>query len=157
MKRSICIELLEEHPTATFYAVRFTDQSESEFDKFFNLFSSQPIYNADMHTLAYWMDKIGKDGALERFLRPEGRRNLKALPISFSLLRLYCYKIGDSFLLFAGGGRKSTRTYQADPILNAQVQIVRVTGNKILRYLESGKIVINDNKLEGKLCFDIEL
>jgi hypothetical protein len=157
VKRSICVELLEEHPTATFYAVRFAEERGTEFDRFFDKFSTMPLYNTDMHTLAYWMEKIGKEGILERFFRPEGGRNLKALPIDFSLLRLYCYNIDNSILLFAGGGHKKTRTYQEDPILDAQVQLIRVTGNKILRYIQSGKIVVVDNKLQGKLCFDIQL
>jgi hypothetical protein len=110
-----------------------------------------------MILIANWMQKIGEEGIINENLRPEGTIFTKALPIGGSHLRVYCYQIKDTFLLFAGGGIKKTRTYQEDPALHHQVLLVRKVGNKILRYLELGKITVNGNKLEGKLVFDIDI
>jgi hypothetical protein len=158
VKRFICIELLEEHSKATFYQMRFRDEQLSEFDKFWQKHDSVSLYNTDMSLLAYWMQKIGSEiGINDTYLRPEGGKLLKALPIDTSKLRVYCFRIFNVVLIFAGGGAKRTRTYQEDPQLHQQIQYVRAAGNKILRYLESGKIKLVNGKLIGTLCFEIEI
>ncbi|MBL0745936.1 hypothetical protein [Chryseolinea lacunae] len=155
MKRSVTIELLEEHKNATFYTLRFTDEADSEFEKFWAKFSKS--HSVDCHLLSYWMERIGNEGTSHPFFRDEGGVFVKAIPFQPSNLRLYCYIIERTFLLFGGGGKKNTRTFQDDPILNEQVNFVRKTGNKILRYLDKDKIMVDGNKLTGKLTFDIKL
>lgn len=159
MKRTICIELLETHTKATFYTLRFQDEETSEFDKFFNKFSALPEFDIEIDTVTEWLDTIGREGVLERYFRPEGDKRVKAIPITLGRkLRLYCFRIDNIFLLIGGGGLKNVRKFQDDPELNEAVRIVRKTGNKLLRYLDLGKIEKNeDNTLSGKLTFTIEL
>jgi hypothetical protein len=158
VKRTICIELLEQHTKATFYTFRFQDEEFSEFDKFFNQFNEQEKFDKEMDTITYWMQVIGREGVLERYFRPEGG-NAKAIPIDIGRkLRLYCFRIDNIFLLIGGGGHKLVKKYQDDPVLNNAVTTVKKVGKKLLRYHAQGKITKEpDNTLSGKLTFTIDL
>lgn len=160
MKRSICIELLEEYPKATFYTFRFSDEEESEFDKFLTRFLSDPNFSWETDVIAEWMRKIGEEGIInDDYYRPEGPPwYLKALPIDIGArLRVYCYTIGNTFLLFGGGGVKKSQKTKGTPELQEQVNYTKTVGNKIRRYIDLGKIQVVGNLLTGKLCFDIDI
>lgn len=107
MKRKIVVELLENHKNVNFYTIRFVDEDLSEFEKFYDTFNA---FNEDLDKIVYWMNKIGEQGALERYVRPEGGK-LKALPIDTSKLRLYCYKLHEGIVILGNGGIKKTKTY----------------------------------------------
>lgn len=74
MKSKIKIELFEEHESVNFYTIRFQDE-ETEVDKFLDQFPEGCEYDNDIDILIKWMEQIGRRGALERYFRPEGRRN----------------------------------------------------------------------------------
>ena len=115
MKRKIVIELLENHENVNFYTIRFVDEGTSEFEKFYDKFDGKEEFNEDLDKIVYWMGKIGEQGALERYFRPEGGK-LKALPIDTSKLRLYCYKVTEGIVVLGNGGIKKTKTYNEDPL-----------------------------------------
>ena len=62
-------------------------------------------------------------GFLERYFRPEGKRNdrVVALPIQQSKLRLYCLRLSDSVLIVGNGGHKTTKTYEESEELSGYV------------------------------------
>ena len=154
----MCVELYEEHEVINLYSILFSDENEPLIDQFLNGYS-KPEFEDDLHAISYWLDKIGKRGALERHFKPEGHPQVKAIPVPppSSKLRLYCFRINDEILIFGGGKIKEVRTFQEDPELLKHVQIVKKTGKKIQRYLDQGKIMKNGKELTGKLTFEIEI
>lgn len=136
--------------------VRFKDDSTSEFEKFIDAFSGQAKFQKNIEELNYWMDTIGKNGALDRYFRLEGGK-VKAVPVERSKLRLYCYRINEEILIWAGGGQKTTRTFEEDPKLDFQVNIIRQVGEQLNQRMNRGSITKQDQRLIGNLEFEIEL
>lgn len=136
--------------------VRFKDDSTSEFEKFIDAFSGQKKFKKNIDGLIYWMDIIGKNGALDRYFRLEGGK-VKAIPVESSQLRLYCYRINEEFLIWAGGGHKTTRTFEEDPTLYFQVNIIRQVGDQLNKDINRGLITMQHQQLIGSLEFEIEL
>lgn len=62
MKRKIIIELYEELPAVTYYVIRFKDETENEFDKFFNKFDGDGEFEESFNIIIDWLDKIGDGG-----------------------------------------------------------------------------------------------
>jgi hypothetical protein len=158
VKRSIIIELMEEHSAANFYTIRFKDESESGFDQFISQFDVEE-YENDVDAIVYWMDKIGALGALERHFKPEGHPRVGAIPIPppSSRLRLYCFRMCDEILILGGGGMKQTRSYQQDPVLMQHVTVIKRVGLKLLRSVEKGTTFRNGKYLSGRLEFEIDI
>jgi len=156
VKRLVCVDLLQIHAKASFYVVRFKDDSTSEFEKFIDAFSGQTKFQKNISELIYWMDTIGKNGALDRYFRLEGGK-VKAIPVERSQLRLYCYRINEEILIWAGGGHKTTRTFEEDPKLDFQVDIIRQVGEQLNQRINRGSITKQDQQLIGNLEFEIEL
>lgn len=156
MKRTIVVELLENHENVNFYTIRFVDEEISEFEKFYDKFDPQEDFNEDLDKIVYWMNKIGIQGALERNFRPEGGK-LKALPIDTSRLRLYCFKITENIVILGNGGIKKTRTYNEDPQLNLHAETLRIMGRFLTSRIDKGKVSIHNSTLYQSLTFTIEL
>lgn len=156
MKRLIRVELLEIHPKATFYVVRFKDDPASEFEKFIDAYSGRDEFQANIKELVYWMDTIGKQGAEERYFRLEGGK-VKAIPVQRSRLRLYCYRVSEMYLIWSGGGHKTTQTFEEDQHLDLQVKIIRSVGDELMARLKKGICKIGDHELNGNLEFEIEI
>ena len=156
MKRKIVIELLENHENVNFYTIRFVDEGTSEFEKFYDKFDEKDEFNEDLDKIAYWMGKIGEQGALERYFRPEGGK-LKALPIDTSKLRLYCYKVTEGIVVLGNGGIKKTKTYNEDPLLNSFAETLRTICKFLSSRINTGKVSIHNNTLYQSLTFTIEL
>lgn len=156
MKRKIVIELLENHENVNFYTIRFLDERSSEFEKFYDKFDEKEEFNEDLDKITYWMGKIGEQGALERYFRPEGGK-LKALPIDTSKLRLYCYKVTEGIVVLGNGGVKKTRTYNEDPLLNNFAETLRTICKFLSSRIKTGKVSIHSNTLYQSLTFTIEL
>lgn len=158
MKRLLCVELYEEHHAVSFYAIRFMDNAEPLIDQFLNVYDV-PEFESDLMAIAYWLEKIGERGALERYFRLEGHPNVKAIPVPppASKLRLYCYRLDESVLILGGGKEKTTRAYQDDADLSMHVNIVRTIGNRLLKYIASGQVTKRGKQLTGRLTFEIDL
>jgi hypothetical protein len=158
VKRSVLVELMEEHAGANFYSIRFADETDSLFEQFITKFDT-PRFKEDVDSIVYWLDKIGERGALERHFRNEGHPNVKAIPIPppSSKLRLYCFRLSDEILVFGGGDIKQTRTYQEDPVLTRHVKIVRAVGTTIQQRISIGTTTNVARELYGQLDFKINI
>lgn len=104
------------------------------------------------------LDNIGKRGALERYLRPEGKfkDNVFALPIEDTDLRLYVIRISDNILILGNGGIKKTRKYNEDPELNRIVEQLQSIDCLLKTMEKLGLIQIKGKQLLGKLEFEIK-
>ena len=97
---------------ADIFAIRFVDESSSEFEKFLLLFKDNKLYQNDMKSILNTIENIFTQGAKEYYFRLEGKVNdrLCAIPIFVSgdkvknvgSLRLYCIRISDKLLIFGG-------------------------------------------------------
>lgn len=101
MKKKLEIELFEEHTNVNFYTIRYKDDL-SEFDKFLDKYPEGCEFDEDIDIIISWIDKIGKRGALERYLKPEGKYkdNVYAIPLETDNLRLYVIRISDQIIIF---------------------------------------------------------
>lgn len=159
MKRKIIIEPYEEEFAAVnYYVIRFKDEEDSEFDKFFKKFDGDESFAESFNIIIEWLNTIGDEGGLNDHLRNEGG-SLKAIPIVTCKLRLYCFKVNECIIILGNGGNKPKhiKAYQDDPELNKYVSDLRETGrNLINRIRNSSKANIYQCKLYGNLEFEIE-
>lgn len=159
MKRKILIEPYEEEfATVNYYVIRFKDEEDSEFDKFFEKFDGDESFAESFNIIIEWLNTIGDEGGLNDHLRNEGG-SLKAIPIVTSKLRLYCFRVNECIIILGNGGHKPKhiKAYQDDPELNKYVSDLRETGrNLINRIRNSSKASIYQCKLYGNLEFEIE-
>ena len=153
MKQTIFVELFEEHEYTTFYTIRFHEKEESETDLFITNFDIEE-FTDDIDIILAAIDKIGENGAKERYFRLEGGR-VKAIPLTSSGLRLYLYRISDEVVILGNGGKKQTSTYQADPILNKHVEVIKAVGNMLMNRIEKNKSQLYNRQLMGNLKFYI--
>lgn len=151
MKHTIFVELFEEHEQTIFYSIRFHENEESETELFFAKFDTKD-YEDDIDIIVSAIDKIGENGAKERYFRPEGG-NVKAMPLTSSGLRLYLYLISDEVVILGNGGVKHTASYQADPILSKHVEVIRAVGNMLMNRLKANKSQLYNRQLMGNLKF----
>lgn len=109
MKQKYTIELVEEHDAVNFYSIHLDEEELSELERFFEKFPVGCEYDNEIDIIIAWLDKIGENGALERYFRPEGRYGdgVGVIPIDVgNKLRLYCLRISDKILVFGNGGIK---------------------------------------------------
>lgn len=151
MKLYIIVELFEQHEQTTIYTIRFQDKEESEVEDFFSIFDTED-FKEEIDIILAAIDKLGKNGALERYFRPEGG-NLKAIPLTTSNLRLYCYRVSDVILILGNGGLKTTQTYNEDPVLNEHVKLLRFVGNMLMKNIEQGRTSVHNKTLYNNLRF----
>jgi hypothetical protein len=159
VKRKILIEPYEEEfATVNYYVIRFKDEEDSEFDKFFEKFDGDESFAESFNIIIEWLNTIGDEGGLNDHLRNEGG-SLKAIPIVTSKLRLYCFKVNECIIILGNGGHKPkhVKAYQDDPELNQYVSDLRETGRKLInRIRNSSEASIYQCKLYGNLEFEIE-
>lgn len=156
MKKKLEIELFEEHTNVNIYTIRYKDDL-SEFDKFIDKYPEGCEFDEDIDIIIKWIDKIGEKGALERYLRPEGKIKDKvyAIPIETANLRLYVIRISDQIIILGNGGNKITKTYNEDPELNSYVEQLQTLDDLLNSRLKKGVIQILKKQLFGKLEFEI--
>ena len=156
MKKKLEIELYEEHTNVNIYTIRYKDDL-SEFDKFLDKYPEGCKFDEDIDIIITWIDKIGKKGALERYLRPEGKYkdNVYAIPLETANLRLYVIRISDKIIIIGNGGNKKTKTYNEDPKLNSYVEQLQTIDVLLKSRLKKGVIQIIEKQLFGKLEFEI--
>lgn len=157
MKKRLEIELFEEHPNVNIYTIRFKNES-TEIEKFLDKFPVGCKFDRDISIIIKVLDNIGKRGALERYLRPEGKfkDNVFALPIENTDLRLYVIRISDNILILGNGGIKKSRKYNEDPELNNIVEQLQTIDCLLITKEKQGLIQIKGKQLLGKLEFEIK-
>lgn len=156
MKKRLEIELFEEHDNVNFYTFRF-DAEESEFDKFLDKYPEGTKFDEDINVIIKWIDKIGSNGALERYFRPEGKMSdsICAIPIETSKIRLYVIRLNDNIVILGNGGRKKTKTYNEDAKLKGYVTQLQKLDKLLNLSLRRSKTHIYQKQLFGKLDYEI--
>lgn len=103
----------------------------------------------DYQIILLALDKIMKQGALERYFRPEGKINdsVCALPIDSGKLRLYCLRISEKILIIGNGGVKDTKTYNENNELNGYVIDLQKFDLLINKAIEEGTISIEEDEI----------
>lgn len=132
-----------------------SDEELSELERFFVKFPEGSPYDREVDIIIAWLDKIGLNGALERYFRYEGRfaDGVSAIPIETTNLRLYCIRLSDSILIFGNGGIKDTKTWQDSETLAQYVEVLIDTSRFIMSRLANGSMVIVDKEIIGNLNF----
>ena len=156
MKQKYNIELVEEHDAVNFYSIHLDEEELSELERFFEKFPVGCEYDDEIDIIIAWLDKIGENGALERYFRPEGRYGdgVGVIPIDVgNKLRLYCLRISDKILVFGNGGIKDADSWQNSGTLAPYVEMLIDTSRFIISRLRDGKIILVDKDLVGDLKF----
>lgn len=156
MKQKYTIELVEEHDAVNFYSIHLDEEELSELERFFEKFPVGCEYDDEIDIIIAWLDKIGENGALERYFRPEGRYGdgVGVIPIDVgNKLRLYCLSISDKILVFGNGGIKDADSWQNSGTLAPYVEMLIDTSRFIISRIRDGKIILVDKDLVGDLKF----
>lgn len=155
MAQKYSIELIEEHSAVNFYSIHLDEEELSELERFFEKYPEGCLYDEDVDTIIAWLDRIGENGALERYFRYEGRfgDGVSAIPIETSNLRLYCIRLSDKILIFGNGGVKDSPTWQESGNLAGYVETLVDTSRFIASRLDNGTICIVDKEIIGNLNF----
>ena len=156
MKQKYTIELVEEHDAVNFYSIHLDEEELSELERFFEKFPVGCEYDDEIDIIIAWLDKIGENGALERYSRPEGRYGdgVGVIPIDVgNKLRLYCLRISDKILVFGNGGIKDADSWQNSGTLAPYVEMLIDTSRFIISRIRDGKIILVDKELVGDLKF----
>lgn len=157
MNSKIQIELFEEHENVNFYTLRFHGE-ETEVDKFFDQFPEGCEYDEDIDIIIKWIDHIGERGALERYLKPEGKMtdNVWAIPIETNSLRLYVLRLSDEILILGNGGLKTSKTYNVDQLLNSCVELLQELDGYIKARIAKGDLTIFRKQIFGNTTFHLK-
>lgn len=155
MTQRYYLELIEEHEAVNYYSVHLDKEELSELERFFEKFPEGSEYDDDIDTIIAWLDRIGENGALERYFRNEGRYGdgVSAIPIETSNLRLYCIRLSDKILVLGNGGIKYSKTWEESGTLSEYVETLIDTSRYIASRLEDGTLYIVDKELIGNLNF----
>ncbi|WP_121811331.1 hypothetical protein [Mucilaginibacter kameinonensis] len=119
---------------ASVYSVTLEGDDGSLFEKFLEEYTND--YKEEIKDLVTSLQKIGhKTGARADFFKVgEGRMkdNIDALfDEPDRNLRLYCIRFGRDCIILGGGGPKSTRSWQEDPNLSNQMEILMAIADRI--------------------------
>ena len=156
MKHKISIVEFEDHANVGFYSIVIDNNVNSELEEFLLKIEEY----ADAPQIVNLLDKIGRNGAQERYFRYEGKvsDNVWALPDHYLIktdYRLYTLRYGESLLIFGNGDLKGTDTYQEDVYLDKCVTILQKVDEEIKRRINSGDIQISGKTISGELDFTI--
>ncbi len=151
MKRYFEIKEFKNFTKTRIYTIHEKDEPLSETDKFLSQYRDNADFKEDFEIIVKWIKKIGSEGALERFFRPED--NGGAIPIKSSKLRLYCYRVNDSILILGNGGRKTSQTVKDSPEVYPHFRIINYVAFIVKLKTSQGKISISENHLKGDLTF----
>lgn len=156
MTRNYFIELIEEHEVVNFYSIHLDAEELSELERFFEKFPAGSDYDEDIDTIIAWLDRIGDNGALERYFRHEGRfgDGVSAIPIDTAHLRLYCIRLSDKILVFGNGGLKDCSRWQDSETLSDYVETLMDTSRFIASRIANGTLYLVDKEIIGNLKFN---
>lgn len=151
------ILLLNQTDNCTIYTIQFLSEDESEFERFYTKFKDDAELNPDLMRIVAFINQIADLGALERYFRPEGKFNdsVCALPVIQSKLRLYCLRLSDKILVLGNGGKKTTRTYNQDPVLQGYVITLQNFEKLLKEGQASGTVSITENTIETDNIFNL--
>lgn len=149
--------LIKEGDNCTIYTLQFLRDVESEFEKFVAKFREDAEYSEDYSRIAAFIIRIAKNGALERYFRPEGNMNdsVVALPVTSSKLRLYCLRLSDKILILGNGGVKKSKRYEDDTLLNGYVMTLQKFDNLLKREVANGNVNITESTIETDNIFEL--
>lgn len=142
--------LLNEGAVCTIYSIRFSNEDDSEYEKFYNKFIENAHLNIDLLSIVRLIDKIADNGALERYFRPEGKMqdSVVALPTLKSKLRLYCLRLSEGILIVGNGGVKNSRTYEEDDDLRGYVLSLQQFENILNEGVKNGSVTITERTID---------
>lgn len=158
--QSLKILSVEETEKAGLFTICFTNDNQSEFEKFITKFKDDAYCQRDLQIiLSALQHMLRTSGFLERYFRPEGkiRDNVCALPIESGRLRLYCLRLSDSVLIVGNGGKKTTKTYNESEELSGYVISLQKLDELIKVAVRKGDIIIEEKSIQGieKKEFDL--
>ena len=148
MRKKTTLELVEQSERVSLYSISFAMDRTTEFERFLSKFEEQASYNTDYQKVLYAISIILKNGALERYFRPEGRvdDDLCALPIESGKIRLYCLRISDEILILGNGDVKGTRTYEEDPKLFGYALDLQKFDKLLRKDIEDGIVTVEEKE-----------
>lgn len=135
---------------ADIFSIRVNHDIQSEFEKFYILFKdTHDRYLADdLNRILASIKEMGTKGILENGFRPEGKLadRVSALPLltisrniqEHGTLRLYCLRLSDKLLVLGGGGVKYAHSYEEDPNLSAQVDLLQAIDKELTQLETNG-------------------
>lgn len=146
----IDLVLVNETDNCTIYTIQFEGESETEFERFYNKFKDDAVYNPDLMRIVAFINKIAQNGAFERLFRPEGKMadHVVALPVITSKLRLYCLRLSDKILILGNGGVKKSRTYNEDDTLRGYVITLQNFERLLWEGQQKGIVTITEKTIE---------
>jgi len=150
------IKLYQTGQRASLYTVHIKGEQESEFDKFLSdpNVTSNPEYQG---LIAHIDEIIHKYGCQKRFFKlKESKLTDAVAALSRGKIRLYCCRYSNIILILGSGGIKNTSTYQEDPILNRNVEIMAEVSNRMDQRIKERSIIIKGTRFEGDLDFEDE-
>lgn len=149
--------LVNDTDMCTIYTIQFSEESESEYERFYTKFIEDAQMNQDLLRIVQLLDKIADEGALERFFRPEGkmRDSVVALPVLRSKLRLYCLRLSDRILVLGNGGVKNSRTYEEDDSLRGYVLTLQKFEELLKEGQRDGTVIITSTTIETDKTFKL--
>jgi hypothetical protein len=147
----IALQFVDGSDKASLYTISFIGETETEFGKFISKYKNEVKLNKDYQLILAALVRILKNGALERYFRPEGKMNdgVCALPIDCGKLRLYCLRLTDKILILGNGGKKSTKTYNEDLELSGYVLTLQKFEALIKLGLKNKAIEIEETQIIG--------
>lgn len=148
MRKKTTLELVEQSERVSLYSISFAMDRTTEFERFLSKFEEQASYNTDYQKVLYAISIILKNGALERYFRPEGRvdDDLCALPIESGKIRLYCLRISDEILILGNGDVKGTQTYEEDPKLFGYALDLQKFDKLLRKDIEDGIVTVEEKE-----------
>lgn len=144
--------LVNETDNCTLYSIQFQSEDQSEFERFYNKFKDEAVYNQDLVRIVGFINKIAENGAFERYFRPEGKMSdhVVALPVVISKLRLYCLRLSDKILILGNGGVKNSRTYNEDDTLQGYVITLQDFEKLLKDGQQNGSVIITEKTISFK-------
>lgn len=143
---------LEQTENGGLFTISYEDKNESEFEEFIDKFKNDATCKEDLHVILNAIQKmLDASGFLERRFRPEGKMkdHVCALPVTTNKLRLYCLRLSDCILIVGNGGRKQTKTYEEDEVLNGYIIELQKLDALLKEGIKNGTITIQGTALEG--------
>ena len=129
--------LVNDTDKCTIYTIQFTEESETEYERFYTKFIEDAQLNKDLLRIVQILDKIADEGALERFLR------------------LYCLRLSDRILVLGNGGVKNSQTYEEDDSLRGYVLTLQKFEELLREGQRDGTITITSKTIETDKNFKL--
>lgn len=130
-------------PETTFYSVIVEGSDKTLFEIFEDKYGEEFSDEMDeiFDRLILMADEFG--ARVQWFREQEGKPGdlVCALhDLEESHLRLYCIRYGSDIVILGGGGNKTTKTWQEDPILAVEVRMMMNVSEDIYRRMREGEI-----------------